>query len=237
VAPRGRGEELAWAFGHANAMNVKHALRLGFVGRAVCLITQTGRGAGYLPSVDCNVVYAVGEASVPLVLLGETGASLDQVVSTLTLVFGILVKVIGFPEQFFKNRERRSTDGVSRSFYALAVLSYTLTSLQSWLAHDLVVCVNQGLGVITSGAIVTQIIIYRKGRISTIAAPSPQQPEQPGAAIQIRIGHRRRRTTVRLPADLDWPAHGATIVARRVPEGVLLTATNQTHPGSPAVEP
>src|SRR5262249_32671827 len=90
-----------------------------------------------------------------------------EIVSWLALILGTLVKFVGFPEQFLLNRARRSTEGVSRWFYILALLSYALWSIQGYLAHDLVVCVGQGLGVITAGAIVWQIIIYRRAPLSS----------------------------------------------------------------------
>jgi uncharacterized protein with PQ loop repeat len=151
----------------------------------------------------------------------------NTIVSVLTLVFGLLVKLVGFPEQFVKNRARKSTEGMSRSFYFLAVVSYTLWSLQGWLAHDWVVVWGQGVGVVTSGAIIGQIIAYRR-RLPTVIHASPEPPPPDG--VQVRIRRILGRTTAELPGDLAWPPPGAMIVARRVGEGVLLTVADEARP-------
>ena len=48
------------------------------------------------------------------------------IISFLTLVVGILVKVIGFPDQMRKNWKRKSTVGLSTSFMILSFVAYLL---------------------------------------------------------------------------------------------------------------
>lgn len=79
-----------------------------------------------------------------------------------TVVVGILVKLIGFPDQFLKNYKRKSTEGLSTTFFLLAFLSYILWTLHGALQHDWVLILGQGVGVLTTGAIVYQIILYKK---------------------------------------------------------------------------
>jgi uncharacterized protein with PQ loop repeat len=86
------------------------------------------------------------------------------IISVMTVVIGILVKVIGFPDQFRLNYKRKSTKGLSTLFYGLAFVSYILWTLHGVLKKDWVLIVGQGAGIITTGMIVTQIIIYKKNK-------------------------------------------------------------------------
>jgi len=83
------------------------------------------------------------------------------IIGFLTTALSILVKVVGFPDQIRKNHKRKSTEGVSTSFYILSFLVYVLWTIHGILQKDMVVVFGQGLGIITTGAIVYQIYIYR----------------------------------------------------------------------------
>lgn len=82
-----------------------------------------------------------------------------------TVVVGILVKLIGFPDQFLKNYKRKSTEGLSTLFFLLAFLSYILWTLHGVFQHDWVLILGQGVGILTTGAIVCQIILYKKRKV------------------------------------------------------------------------
>jgi uncharacterized protein with PQ loop repeat len=84
------------------------------------------------------------------------------IVGTLTVIVGLVVKLLGFPDQFLKNYKRKSTDGLSSIFIILAFVSYILWTLHGFFQQDLVLILGQGVGVLTTGAIVYQIFIYRK---------------------------------------------------------------------------
>lgn len=84
------------------------------------------------------------------------------IIGVMTTVLSILVKVIGFPDQIRQNYKRKSTEGVSTAFYILSFLVYMLWTAHGVLQKDWVVILGQGLGIITTGAIVYQIYIYRK---------------------------------------------------------------------------
>jgi uncharacterized protein with PQ loop repeat len=86
------------------------------------------------------------------------------IIGVLTVVIGILVKVIGFPDQFRLNYKRKSTQGLSTLFYALAFVSYVLWTVHGIFQKDWVLIIGQGVGIITTAAIVAQIIIYRKNK-------------------------------------------------------------------------
>jgi uncharacterized protein with PQ loop repeat len=84
------------------------------------------------------------------------------IIGVLTTVLSIAVKVVGFPDQIKKNYKRKSTEGLSVSFYILSFLVYILWVLHGILQKDWVVTLGQGLGVVTTGMILYQVYIYRK---------------------------------------------------------------------------
>ncbi|MCK4883904.1 MAG: hypothetical protein KAS30_03480 [Candidatus Diapherotrites archaeon] len=86
------------------------------------------------------------------------------IIGVLTVTIGILVKLIGFPDQFRLNYKRKSTKGLSTLFYALVFVSYVLWTVHGVLQNDWVLIIGQGVGIITSAMIVGQIIIYRKNK-------------------------------------------------------------------------
>ncbi len=85
-----------------------------------------------------------------------------SIIGLLTITIGILVKIIGFPDQFRKNYRRKSTEGLSSIFIVLAFVSYLLWTIHGMLQNDLVLIIGQGAGIITVGMILFQIILYRK---------------------------------------------------------------------------
>lgn len=84
------------------------------------------------------------------------------IIGLLTLIFGILVKVIGFPDQIIKNYKRKSTEGLSTKFIVLSVIVYLLWTIHGILQNDWVLIIGQGLGIVTTGFILFQIVLYRK---------------------------------------------------------------------------
>lgn len=88
-------------------------------------------------------------------------SELIWVIGILTAGVSILVKIIGLPDQIRKNYKRKSTKGLSSSFFILGFASYVLWTVYGLLRSDLVVVLGQGFGMITMGIIVYQIFIYR----------------------------------------------------------------------------
>jgi uncharacterized protein with PQ loop repeat len=84
------------------------------------------------------------------------------IIAVLTLIFGILVKIIGFPDQIIKNYKRKSTAGLSTKFIILSVIVYSLWTLHGFLQKDWVLFYGQGLGILTTGFILFQIIYYKR---------------------------------------------------------------------------
>ena len=86
------------------------------------------------------------------------------IIGILTVIVGILVKVLGFPDQFIKNYKRKSTKHLSTVLYILTFVSYILWPMHGILQKDWVLIAGQGFGIIIAGMIVVQIIIYRKNK-------------------------------------------------------------------------
>ena len=84
------------------------------------------------------------------------------IIGILTVIVGILVKIIGFPDQFMKNYRKKSTEGLSTIFISLAFISYILWTIHGYLQNDLVLVIGQGAGILTTGMIVFQVVYYRK---------------------------------------------------------------------------
>ncbi|MFH0750056.1 MAG: SemiSWEET family transporter [Candidatus Gottesmanbacteria bacterium] len=87
--------------------------------------------------------------------------NLAIIIGFLTATLSILIKIIGFPDQIRKNHQRKSTEGVSSTFYVLSFITYILWTLHGALQKDWVVILGQGLGIVTTGIIVYQIFLYR----------------------------------------------------------------------------
>lgn len=92
------------------------------------------------------------------------GITFALIIGLLTIIIGLLVKVVGFPDQFRKNYRRKSTEGLSSIFIILAFVSYLLWTIHGILQNDLVLIIGQGAGIITVGMILFQIILYRKNK-------------------------------------------------------------------------
>lgn len=95
------------------------------------------------------------------------GITVASIIGLLTIIVGILVKVIGFPDQFRKNYKRKSTEGLSTIFFVLAFISYLLWTIHGTFQNDLVLIIGQGVGIITTGAILFQIVLYRNRKDKT----------------------------------------------------------------------
>ncbi len=87
---------------------------------------------------------------------------LESAVGFATIFFGILVKIIGIPDQIRQNFVRKSTEGVSLANQATGFLAYFFWTLYGLLRHDPVLIYGQFLGVITTGIVLYQFAIYAR---------------------------------------------------------------------------
>ena len=88
--------------------------------------------------------------------------SLPAAVGILTTIVAILVKVIGLPDQIKKIYHRKSVEGISIIFFLLAFISYVLWTIHGFFQKDNDLIIGQGAGMLTTGIILAQILIYRK---------------------------------------------------------------------------
>jgi len=87
--------------------------------------------------------------------------SLILIVGIITTIVSILTKLIGLPDQIRKNYIRKTTRGVSSILIILLFLSYVLWTFYGFLKNDIFLMIGHGIGIITTGIIILQIIKYR----------------------------------------------------------------------------
>jgi uncharacterized protein with PQ loop repeat len=95
---------------------------------------------------------------------------ITAIVAVLTAAISIAVKVVGFPDQIRSNYRRKSTAGLSSWFIVTAFISYILWTVHGFQVHDKALIIGQGLGVLTTGVIVVQLVVYRKPKSSKLPA-------------------------------------------------------------------
>ena len=83
------------------------------------------------------------------------------IVGILTVIAGVLVKIIGFPAQIKTNYKRKSTQGLSTIFITLSFFSYFLWTLHGFFQKDFVLIIGQGIGILTTGIILIQVYSYK----------------------------------------------------------------------------
>jgi len=88
--------------------------------------------------------------------------NIAALITLLTTLFSIAVKVVGMPDQIRSNYRQKSTAGLSSWFMVSTLLSYTLWVVHGIQVHDIALIVGQGLGVLVTGVIVGQMLAYRK---------------------------------------------------------------------------
>lgn len=83
------------------------------------------------------------------------------VISFLTTIVSVGVKVVGLPDQIKSNYQRKSTAGLSTWFVLSAFISYVLWTIHGIQVRDNALIIGQGLGVVTTAIIVWQLYLYR----------------------------------------------------------------------------
>lgn len=86
----------------------------------------------------------------------------EGIISTLTVIASLAVKLIGSPSQIRQLIKTKNSESVSLLQWVLVFTSYVLWLLHGIIKKDITVIVGQGIGIITSGLIVFFIIKYRK---------------------------------------------------------------------------
>jgi len=99
--------------------------------------------------------------------------SIEALVAILATVFSVGVKIVGMPDQVKANFTRKSTEGLSNWFIVCTLISYAMWVVHGLMVHDISLVIGQGLGVVATGVIVWQMIIYRK---NTKKVTTPSRP-------------------------------------------------------------
>jgi len=84
------------------------------------------------------------------------------IIATLTFIFSVLTKVVGFPSQARLIFKTKNVSNISLSLYVITFISYILWTIHGFIIHDQSLIYGQGLGIITTGFVLGQLIYYRK---------------------------------------------------------------------------
>ena len=77
----------------------------------------------------------------------------EQIISTMTLISTLSLKLIGFPSQIQKIRKAGNLEGVSILYFVLSFITYSLWTVHGITIKDKTIIYGQGLGVIASGVL------------------------------------------------------------------------------------
>lgn len=91
--------------------------------------------------------------------------ALIPIIGTIVALLSAGSKIFGTPDQIRKNFNRKSTEGLSLLMYLFSFTTYFFWALYGALREDWVVFLAHGtLGCITTGIVLWQFLIYRKGK-------------------------------------------------------------------------
>lgn len=86
----------------------------------------------------------------------------EAVISTLTLISTLSVKLIGFPSQIRKVRKAGNIEGVSVLHFSLSFVTYSLWTIHGIQKNDNTVIFGQALGVVASGILL--VVLYQTSK-------------------------------------------------------------------------
>lgn len=90
----------------------------------------------------------------------------EQLISILTVVTTISVKVIGIPSQIHKIHTTRSVESISILHFSLGFLAYVLWTIHGTLKMDWTIIIGQSIGIVTSGILLAIIFYHRYHKVS-----------------------------------------------------------------------
>jgi uncharacterized protein with PQ loop repeat len=88
-------------------------------------------------------------------------SSFAMLIAGATVFFGVLVKLVGIPDQIQQNFRRKSTEGGSFPNQLIGFIAYIFWTLHGILHHDPVLFYGQLLGVFVTGILLYQFSVYR----------------------------------------------------------------------------
>jgi len=86
------------------------------------------------------------------------------IIGILTVITSLAVKIIGYPAQIFEIKKKMSVEGISLTLSTTSFITYICWTIHGILQNDNVIIIGQSLGVLMSGIVLWQVIIYRKKR-------------------------------------------------------------------------
>jgi uncharacterized protein with PQ loop repeat len=101
---------------------------------------------------------------------------LVPVVTLLTTIFSVGVKVIGMPDQIRSNYKRKSTSGLSVWFMVTTFISYVLWVVHGLEVHDNALVIGQSIGAVVTVVIVVQMYLYRDAQHSQVPKNQTRRP-------------------------------------------------------------
>jgi len=91
-----------------------------------------------------------------------TSTNIIAFVAFMTLFLSIITKIIGFPSQARLIFKTKKVDNISLPLYAITFVSYIFWTIHGFIKADPTLIYGQGLGIVTSGFILGQIIYYKR---------------------------------------------------------------------------
>jgi uncharacterized protein with PQ loop repeat len=88
--------------------------------------------------------------------------SLELIIGPLTIAWAFVVKFVGFPSQIKRIHQNKSIKDISTTYFVIGFIAYVLWTIHGIVKQDMVVIIGQGLGIITTGIILGQIIYYKR---------------------------------------------------------------------------
>jgi uncharacterized protein with PQ loop repeat len=93
----------------------------------------------------------------------------EEIISTLTVISTLSVKLIGFPSQIRKIHKAGNLKGVSVIYFILVFITYGLWTIHGIVKHDNTIIIGQGIGVIASGLLLIILLLTaRKAKKNNI---------------------------------------------------------------------
>jgi uncharacterized protein with PQ loop repeat len=96
------------------------------------------------------------------------------------------------PDQIKANHRRKSTDSLSNWFLMSTFVSYVMWVVHGLIVHDMSLVLGQGQGVLVTGVIVAQMVMYRT---HTDAGKKPTIPLWDLAHSMQKISNRAKALT------------------------------------------
>ena len=104
--------------------------------------------------------------------------TVEYIVSGLTIISSLAVKVIGYPAQIKQIQTTKSVDGVSLTLSVLSVVAYVSWTVHGIIQKDNVLILGQAIGVVVSIIVLSQVLYYgRRGTITHTLSKGDSQTQ------------------------------------------------------------